>query len=308
MILLYHNIIPDIVPEKRWCIGQALPQMYFRHHMMLISRYFHIVSLDEYLNKKKRNGVSVSRDIAITFDDGLRSSFEYASPILKELNIPATFFVTTSHLEDGDPLWFSYLNALCFEDIFHEIKVNNQIIRLCTLDESIQARKSLETYARASGDPVEFCKQLANAYPLPSDIKCLYQGMKHSQLEYAGRSGLIEIGSHSVTHPYLNHKIREEQQREVFESKLILTELTRKPVNYFAYPGGNYNEQTLVLTINAGYEAAFSMIPDRLNKNPHYEIGRVGLYSPSMVKLLLKIFGVDNIRTKLQLFRGIKQI
>ena len=301
MILLYHNIVPDIQPYRRWCIGQALPLFYLKRQITWLSKYFKILPLDEYLSRKNPNR-GISRYISITFDDGLKSSFQYASSILQELCVPATFFVSTTHLENGNLLWFSYLNALCFEGVYTEIFVCNQVIKLESEEQCKQARFTLEKLAKESGDPVIFCQDLMKGYPLPSAVHDLYVGMTSAQIQSADRSGIFTIGSHTKTHPYLSQKSPEDQMKEIYESKEILTYLCHKPIDYFAYPGGDYNRTSILLVKEAKFRAAFSVVPDRLNVDPSYEIGRVGIYSPSMVKLFFKLIGVNQIRQRFYKF------
>jgi peptidoglycan/xylan/chitin deacetylase (PgdA/CDA1 family) len=90
----------------------------------------------------------------------------------------------------------------------------------------------------------------------------------------------------------LNRQPATSQKLEIFDSKRILEELTEQPVRYLAYPSGNYNQGTLELVKAAGYEAAFATIPRNLGDDPRFELERVGIYSPSLLKLHLKALGL----------------
>ena len=82
---------------------------------------------------------------------------------------------------------------------------------------------------------------------------------------------------------------------EIFESQRLLSELSGKPVRYFAYPSGDYNLDTLELVEAAGYQAAFATIPRGLDSEPRFEIERIGIYSPSLVKLHAKALGAARL-------------
>jgi peptidoglycan/xylan/chitin deacetylase (PgdA/CDA1 family) len=67
----------------------------------------------------------------------------------------------------------------------------------------------------------------------------------------------MEIGSHSVSHPYLTRIKREDLlRREIFDSKRILEAHLRKPVMVFAYPFGQYNDRVVKMVQEAGYVCA----------------------------------------------------
>ncbi|MGH9896156.1 MAG: polysaccharide deacetylase family protein, partial [bacterium] len=67
---------------------------------------------------------------------------------------------------------------------------------------------------------------------------------------------LVEIGGHSVTHPFLPLLDREGQRREIVENKLRLEELIERPLRHFAYPHGQLTEETVALVKQAGYRSA----------------------------------------------------
>jgi hypothetical protein len=60
----------------------------------------------------------------------------------------------------------------------------------------------------------------------------------------------------------------------------------------------------LRLVKEAGYEAAFSVIPDQLGIDHLFEIGRVGIYTPSLFKLFLKVFGIADLARRFNLRVG----
>ncbi len=227
---------------------------------------------------------------AITFDDGMKATFENVSPVLRQEGLPATLFVSTVHLCGGELLWFSYLNALCFEGHYQEVTVEGRRFRLVTLEEKKQARNEMRAMAKQFQSPTAFVALMRTAYPLPPETLLEYAGMTGDQLVAAGEGDLVEIGSHTVTHPYLTRVSPAEQAREISESKRVLEALTGRPVRYFAYPGGDYDGAALERVRNSGYEAAFVTRPRGVGPG-RFEIGRVGIYSPSMIKFKLKAAG-----------------
>lgn len=94
---------------QRHCLGRVIvfheikDEMRFKEKMMWIHEHYKIVTLDELLSKTLNTPC-----LAITFDDGYSCWYEKAAPILKELNIPATFFVCSGFIGlKGEQLrWF----------------------------------------------------------------------------------------------------------------------------------------------------------------------------------------------------------
>jgi peptidoglycan/xylan/chitin deacetylase (PgdA/CDA1 family) len=289
MIFMYHGVLGEGAPEARWCIGQALPLSSVRRQLEWLARRFRLVPITEYLHvPTSKRGRRLG---AITFDDGAKETFDNVVPILRREGVPATLFVSTGHLCGGPLLWFSHLDALCFEKIYVEVTVEGRRFPLTTLHERKLARHNLGAMARKSRRPADFAAALGAAYPLPPETHELYGGMSEEQLAKAGTDDLLEIGSHTVSHPYLSGISETEQIREISESKRILSALSGRPVRYFAYPGGDYDVDVAARVRGSGYEAAFATRP-RSVAPELFEIGRVGIYSPSMLKLKLKAAGL----------------
>jgi peptidoglycan/xylan/chitin deacetylase (PgdA/CDA1 family) len=296
VIFLYHGVVPDVHPRERWCMGQALPVRGVDRHLTWLARRFRIVPMSEYVaaTPQKRG----QRPAAITFDDGGRETFDNVWPILRREGLPATLFVSTGHLCGGPLLWFSYLNALCFEDVYAEVTVEDRRFRLDRLEEKKRARRELGAMAENSHRPFDFVARMETAYPLPAKTLDQYGGMTADQLAAAGKDDLLEVGSHAVAHPYLTRIPAAEQTREISDSKEVLSALTGRPVRYFAYPGGDYDGAVIERVRNAGYEAAFATRPRNFG-SARFEIGRVGIYSESIVKLQLKAAGVVTLAERL---------
>jgi peptidoglycan/xylan/chitin deacetylase (PgdA/CDA1 family) len=87
-------------------------------------------------------------------------------------------------------------------------------------------------------------------------------GAKHfmtaDQLRELAAAGM-EIGDHSLSHPYLA-KITDENalRREIFDSRAKLEAVIGKPVTTFAYPFGHYTGHIVDLVKQAGYRSARS--------------------------------------------------
>jgi peptidoglycan/xylan/chitin deacetylase (PgdA/CDA1 family) len=300
MILLYHNIAEDSCSTGQWYFGNGLPVSCFKQQLLWLMSHRRIVSLEEYL-KLTQYGTLTARDaVAITFDDGLASTFERVFPILHQWAVPATFFISTSHLDNGRMLWFSYLNALCFEGAYDELEVDGDRFKLTSHEQRKHARRTLEAIGRISGNPKSFTDELANVYPLPPAIRAEYAGMSYDQLSLLSQCDYFEGGAHTVSHPFLDRLSMQQQAKEIVESKRQLSDLLGKPVRYFAYPNGDYNENALNVVKDAGFEAAFTTYPRTNSLGSRYEIERTGIYSKAFSRFWLKTHGASTVASLLR--------
>ena len=72
---------------------------------------------------------------------------------------------------------------------------------------------------------------------------------------------LFTIGSHTVTHRRLDALSIDDAEREVCDSKASLEDVIGRPVRALAFPHGAYDETTIRLAYDAGYEQLFTIDP-----------------------------------------------
>ena len=77
----------------------------FKDLCKFLSCNFQVKPLSHIL-KKMLNGGTFQQELAITFDDGYRNNYELAAPVLKALNLPATFFLTTQYIGTDIVSWW----------------------------------------------------------------------------------------------------------------------------------------------------------------------------------------------------------
>jgi peptidoglycan/xylan/chitin deacetylase (PgdA/CDA1 family) len=74
------------------------------------------------------------------------------------------------------------------------------------------------------------------------------------------KSGLITFGAHTKDHPDLTKLAKKTVFNEIKGSKNDLEFLLKKPIHWFAYPYGAYNESVIQTVRSAGFEGALSTI------------------------------------------------
>jgi peptidoglycan/xylan/chitin deacetylase (PgdA/CDA1 family) len=102
--------------------------------------------------------------------------------------------------------------------------------------------------------------------------------MTEAQIVDLTRRG-FEIGSHSMTHPYVSDLSDQALENEVVGSKRRLEEILGRPVRHFACPGGRVNGRVRASVVAAGYESlATSRTGMARPGTDRYFLPRVAMY------------------------------
>lgn len=81
--------------------------------------------------------------------------------------------------------------------------------------------------------------------------------MDWQDIEYILKQG-VEIGSHTLTHPFLTKIDLKDAQREIEFSKKKLEDRLGVEIRSFCYPYGDYNQTVRDMVEKAGYRYAFT--------------------------------------------------
>lgn len=104
LVLYYHRVGPfaDGAPRK-----MNVEPAVFREQIEAVARRYRVVALDELVDS--------GDGAAITFDDGYRDVVGHALPILREMKVPATFFIVTGAV-GGTDTWYQGREAIATWD------------------------------------------------------------------------------------------------------------------------------------------------------------------------------------------------
>jgi len=83
------------------------------------------------------------------------------------------------------------------------------------------------------------------------------------------------IGSHTWNHSNVKNYLAPDWVRQVDKPSQELARITRKPVNYFAYPFGLWNKQAVEQIKQRGFKAAFQLSEKRDEGDPQFTIRRM---------------------------------
>src|SRR5437870_10960909 len=109
-ILMFHRVtdVPPGMPAPTWNVR---PERFRAQMEGLLARGYRILSLRTVLDHVRDEKILPSKMAVVTVDDGYQSAYRHVWPILQELNIPATIFVTTAYADSAMPFPFDRWGA-----------------------------------------------------------------------------------------------------------------------------------------------------------------------------------------------------
>ena len=293
IILLYHRVAEvDLDP---WSLS-VTPQ-HFAEHLEVLGKFGHPLSLQQ-LASAHRDGNIPHRGIVVTFDDGYADNLHHAKPLLKRYDIPATVFVSTGHIGQEFEFWWDTLARLLLqpgqlpEKLCLTLNGSTYEWELGAAanysEEEYQQNRTRQPWGNPAGSRLYLYHSLWKLLrPLPEreqlkvleeiriwgNIKATNDPMSRSllpdELHRLAEGDLVEIGAHTVTHPFLPDHSEAFQRDEIKRSKAYLEEVLDRQIASFAYPFGGYGSETVNLMEDAGFACACSTVKETVWRNSH---------------------------------------
>jgi peptidoglycan/xylan/chitin deacetylase (PgdA/CDA1 family) len=106
-------------------------------------------------------------------------------------------------------------------------------------------------------------------------------------------SDLVEIASHTMTHPVLPQIDREKLAQEVEGSRAKLAKMLGREIKLLSFPYGAFNDDVVDACRKAGYERVFSVLPYFAFSEPQeFLTGRMGVCPTDWpIEFRLKVLG-----------------
>lgn len=239
----------------------------FRRQMLLLKQRFRPMRLEEVVAAMDAGERLPADAVAVTFDDGYDDNYRFAFPILQELGIPATFFVSTGHVDSGQPFAYDWLVHMILRTSADELAMPELDLAL-PMPHDRPARRLLAQQVLSRLKDIDGTSQsaaiarLESAWELPATIHSDCRPMNWAQLREMHAAG-FEIGSHGVHHRMLAKLPQAEMETELRDSKATLERELGAPTALISYPVGGgtaFDERVVQATVAAGYRAACSYI------------------------------------------------
>ncbi len=268
VVLMYHRVLPENDSRANTEEpGMMVTPDTFRMHLQLINQYFDVLSLSQWIKRKHSGEPLPARCCAITFDDGWADNYEFAYPILREFNLPATIFLVSDMIGKNQLFWPERLARLltaialtCPEQWNHPslawIKNKALSYKFTTIPPDQEQLSEIINQAKELQDDEIHSRINTIEADLQLNTKTLPSLLSWQQMAEMSESGLIEAGSHTCRHIRLDAEQDEETlKQEIIQSKAQIEKQLGQSVDAFCYPNGDYSPRAVEL-VKQNYQCA----------------------------------------------------
>jgi peptidoglycan/xylan/chitin deacetylase (PgdA/CDA1 family) len=243
--------------------------------------------------------------VILTFDDVYAGNKRVVLPIIERLKIPITVFVSTKAIENQEPYWYDMVIGKLEENTKNTISLDldrfglgvrafkknllgenrwNKIQQLLT-----DLKKKL---SKERNEIVEYI--LEQTAQMSNSSKQMLMPMTVADIKEMASSEFVTFGAHSHTHDILPQQDFKTALQNIITSKELLTTWTGQTIDFFAYPNGDFDNNTISAVTQAGFVSAttthgrpWSLI------NSALEVPRIGIGRfDSLAIFKLKVSGI----------------
>jgi peptidoglycan/xylan/chitin deacetylase (PgdA/CDA1 family) len=262
LVLCYHRVNDDAHPYFT-----GTPVALFRRQMETLRRNFTVLPLLELAERARRKDLP-RNGVAVTFDDGYRDNYTIAFPVLRDLGLPATIFLTTDALDRNALLWHDRVF-----DAYHRARKPEAREPLATV---------LARLRRSSPEERDLeIDRLLERLEIEPGVPPGWEKLTWDQVREMASSG-ISFGAHTIDHPILTFVYEEEARRQIRESKRRIETELGSPITMFAYPNGSasdFDRSTQRIVEEEGFSIALTTLAGANDESTNpYTLRRTGMW------------------------------
>lgn len=252
----------------------------FKSQIEYLKKHYNIISLEQ-LAKFYTDGIKLpNNSVVITIDDGYKSTYTLAYPILKQLNVPTTIFPSTNFIDKKEVLWIDRIEYAISKTKADNLKLH---IGKEILSFDFPNPDSKETCYKAIFPKLKLIPQESRAdiienlefsleqkLSITSATTDIYHSLEWGEIREMTMNRLISAGSHTCSHIILTRSTPENIEKELSLSKQIIENQTKMTCSSFCYPNGetgDFNHETKELLKKSGYSCGLTSVWGINNKN-----------------------------------------
>ena len=245
-IFLFHGVIEKAYHAVRNYNRKHLEKDYFYKELKELQKNGMPMTMDDVINHHESSIPFPPYAFTVTFDDGFENNYSIAAPILSELRIPATFYLTTSFIEMNTMSWIDRIEFCLEHTPRGELHFRWDHAKAYAFHDRITKRKLLDflrTKVKQSisidleelvQDVFSQCKMTSiSKSDDPLDLK-----MNWKQVRELKNGGSFTVGGHSHHHINLAYLSAENAENEITTSIGFLKEKAGIEAMHYSYPEG----------------------------------------------------------------------
>ncbi len=279
-IVMYHGVVRTSleVPDRCFVDKES-----FTRQVAYLKRDFDVIPLRDVVHRL-RNGQVRRPTAAITFDDGYQNNYDVAWPILREAGLPATIFLVTGLMDTSDMVWSCRLHRAITETSKSELEWGESRLDLRGAAArgraaiALKRRLKMQQPQSQATELTGMLRALGDDPDRPVDQESPFRMLNRDAIVEMSRSGLIDFGAHTCSHPILSLLSDGDCRREVADSVAAVAEITDQPCTLFAYPNGqphDYTPSVIAAVAAAGIQTAVTTVQRQNDaETPALELGR----------------------------------
>lgn len=248
-----------VVPQRTWALPnrelEITPQ-FLEQLIEQCGKDVQFVTLDQLYDKRDTFRCHWQKKmINISFDDGFKDIYTYAYPIFRKYNIPFTIYLTTDFPDNKVNLWWIHLEQIIAT---HDVLslTDGQVLSCHTESEKANVYHQVcQQIYDASQIPAEMFGALLEPYVQKAWNTKPYV-LTWEDLAEMKESGLLTIGSHTVSHPMLNKVSDDQVKEELTLSKNRICQMLSVTPRHLSYPHSAIDNRVVQFAEQMGYLSA----------------------------------------------------
>jgi peptidoglycan/xylan/chitin deacetylase (PgdA/CDA1 family) len=277
-ILCFHRVSNEEIP----CFAPMIPSN-FERVLQYVSERYTVVTLREMFSGMKFD----KPPLVLSFDDGFSDFYENVVPLLSKYQLSCNLNVVIQCLDGRGRFWTQRI-----VDLLNSIYLKRKTVHLMTEDINVKidcfervsfAKKSSELFEKLKLKSTENINRIIMG--LENQFECEIiktRMMDWDSLLAARRECRIEIGSHSISHPFFESLSNEEACNEIKCSKNILENRLGETIEVFCFPNGSSTPENIQACYDAGYRYVLGT-----------KSGLVGLDCPNLLLNRISVYHGD---------------
>ena len=244
-ILLFHGVISKNEYQIRNYTRKHIEIDYFISILRDLYEWGTPLSIDEALEFIHTSRSFPARPFVVTFDDGFENNYREAAPVLSQMNIPATFYLTTDFIENNTMSWIDRIEY-CFEKSVAKTLLLpwcEEVFQIKTRREKIRVLDEIRFYVKRHADLnvnhlVSSIFDQCGIEPVEQSGDPLDKKMNWDQVREIAADSNFTVGGHTHTHTVLTFLSPDKMRHEIATSLKLLDEKASVAPTHYSYPEG----------------------------------------------------------------------